>query len=260
MRFDRYNIIFYQSLLHKGEQLMLYTYSFADRKRDLSQVMSGVIKDEPRFISNFHTVSDATNRKHEYLQDQLTGRGITVTAVNDSTLTLSASDAAKLHVGTLIALKDDPALYRIDSVGDSSAAVSLVSANGSNSTVLPAAGGNFIIVSTPMAEGSVNGDGEENYHLSESAWNATQIFRKEIVLSGSALAVSLYGNADNQLNRQTCGVGCVLVCDFSDDKGQNDFTGGRGCGTGKNNQLRAEMLFEIGKKSFDKGNVLLSCA
>ena len=182
---------------------MLYTYSFADRKRDLSQVMSGVIKDEPRFISNFHTVSDATNRKHEYLQDQLTGRGITVTAVNDSTLTLSASDAAKLHVGTLIALKDDPALYRIDSVGDSSAAVSLVSANGSNSTVLPAAGGNFIIVSTPMAEGSVNGDGEENYHLSESAWNATQIFRKEIVLSGSALAVSLYGNADNQLNRQT---------------------------------------------------------
>ena len=203
MRFDRYNIIFYQSLLHKGEQLMLYTYSFADRKRDLSQVMSGVIKDEPRFISNFHTVSDATNRKHEYLQDQLTGRGITVTAVNDSTLTLSASDAAKLHVGTLIALKDDPALYRIDSVGDSSAAVSLVSANGSNSIVLPAAGGNFIIVSTPMAEGSVNGDGEENYHLSESAWNATQIFRKEIVLSGSALAVSLYGNADNQLNRQT---------------------------------------------------------
>ena len=182
---------------------MLYTYSFADRKRDLSQVMSGVIKDEPRFISNFHTVSDATNRKHEYLQDQLTGRGITVTAVNDSTLTLSASDAAKLHVGTLIALKDDPALYRIDSVGDSSAAVSLVSANGSNSIVLPAAGGNFIIVSTPMAEGSVNGDGEENYHLSESAWNATQIFRKEIVLSGSALAVSLYGNADNQLNRQT---------------------------------------------------------
>ncbi len=182
---------------------MLYTYSFADRKRDLSQVMSGVIKDEPRFISNFHTVSDATNRKHEYLQDQLTGRGVTVTAVNNSTLSISASDAAKLHVGTLIALKDDPALYRIDSVNASSATVSLVSANGSNSTVLPAAGGSFIIVSTPMAEGSVNGDGEENYHFSECAWNATQIFRKEIVLSGSALAVSLYGSADNQLNRQT---------------------------------------------------------
>lgn len=182
---------------------MLYTYSFADRKRDLSQVMSGVIKDEPRFISNFHTVSDATNRKHEYLQDQLTGRGITVTGISDSTLNISATDAAKLHVGTLIALKDDPALYRIDSVTDSSATVSLVSANGSNSTALPGAGGNFIIVSTPMAEGSVNGDGEENYHMAESAWNATQIFRKEIVLSGSALAVSLYGNADNQLNRQT---------------------------------------------------------
>ena len=52
---------------------MLYNYSFANRKRDLSDVMSSVIKDEPRFISNFRSAPDASSAKHEYLEDQLTG-------------------------------------------------------------------------------------------------------------------------------------------------------------------------------------------
>ena len=83
--------------------------------------------------------------------------------------------------------------------------VTLAAANGSGLTAagLPASGGSFIIVSTPMAEGSVNGDGDENYSLGSIQWNATQIFRKEIVLSGSALAVGFGGSADSQLNRQT---------------------------------------------------------
>ena len=38
---------------------MLYSYSFADRKRDLGTVLSTVIKEEPRFISNFQPAADA---------------------------------------------------------------------------------------------------------------------------------------------------------------------------------------------------------
>ncbi|MBR7121452.1 MAG: DUF5309 family protein [Lentisphaeria bacterium] len=185
---------------------MLYNYSFANRKRDLSDVMATVIKDEPRFISNFRTAPDAASAKHEYLEDQLTGRGVAATAIADGVLTLSAADAAKLKVGTLLALKDDPALFRVTAVTGETAALELAGSNGSNLTAatgLPAEGGKFLIVSTPMGEGTSNGDGEENYHLSTVEWNATQIFRKEIVLSGTALAVNLYGNADNQLNRQT---------------------------------------------------------
>ena len=49
--------------------------------------------------------------------------------------------------------------------------------------------------------------------MSEKAYNTTQIFRKEIVLSGSALAVSVFGSADNQLNRQTA----VALADLSRD-------------------------------------------
>ena len=185
---------------------MLYNYSFANRKRDLSDVMAAVIKDEPRFISNFTTASEAVSAKHEYLEDQLTGRGVTATAAADGTLTLVNGDAGKLKNGTLVALKDDPALFRVVEIKGSEVKVEIAAVNGSeyiNAAALPADGGKFIIVSTPMSEGTSNGDGEENYHLSTVEWNATQIFRKEIVLSGTALAVSLYGNADNQLNRQT---------------------------------------------------------
>ena len=38
---------------------MLYSYSFANRKRDLSDIFSTIIADEPRFISNFKRVADA---------------------------------------------------------------------------------------------------------------------------------------------------------------------------------------------------------
>jgi len=184
---------------------MLYSYSFANRKRDLSDILSSVIKDEPRFISNFRRVPDARLGKHEWLEDQLQGRGITATAIASGVLTVSSADAAKVRVGTLLGMKNDPALFAVTAVGSTSVTVALAAANGSTLTAasLPVTGGSFNIISTPMAEGTGNGDGEENYARSQAQWNATQIFRKEIVLSGTALAVNLYGGADNQLNRQT---------------------------------------------------------
>ena len=184
---------------------MLYSYSFANRKRDLSDILSTVIRDEPRFISNFKPVPDARMRKHEWLEDQMQGRSVTASAAASGVLTVTAADAAKVRVGTLLALEGDPALFQVSAVSGTSVTVTLAAANGSTLTAatLPAAGGTFKVISTPMSEGSVNGDGEENYAQSGSAYNTTQIFRKEIVLSGSALAVSLYGSADNQLNRQT---------------------------------------------------------
>ena len=65
---------------------MLYNYSFANRKRDLSDVMATVIKDEPRFISNFRTAPDAASAKHEYLEDLLTGRSVSADEVGSSTV------------------------------------------------------------------------------------------------------------------------------------------------------------------------------
>ena len=194
---------------------MLYTYSFSNVRRDLSDILSTVIKDEPRFISNFKRVADATAQKHEWLEDQIAGRAVKAAAASGGVLTLQSGEAAKLRPGTLLTLEGDSALFAVQNINGENVTVDCVSANGSSLTAetLPANGGVFKIVSTPMEEATVNGDGEENYALSQVNFNCTQIFRKEIVLSGSALAVSVFGNADNQLNRQTA----IALSDLSRD-------------------------------------------
>ena len=183
--------------------MTLYSYSFANKKRDLSDILSTVIKDEPRFISNFRTVETAANQKHEWFEDQLSGRAVTATSVSSGTVTASAADVAKLKVGTLLVVQDDSALFRVTGIASATTfTVVLAAANGSTTTAVTA---NKVlnIVSSPMAEGSYSGDGEETYHLSNAEFNCTQIFRKDIILSGSAIAINVYGGLDNQLNRQT---------------------------------------------------------
>ena len=194
---------------------MLYTYSFANNRRDLADIFSTVIRDEPRFISNFKRVADASSRKHEWLEDQISGRAVTALSAADGNIVLSDGDSAKLRKGTLLTLEGDSALFVVEQVSGNSVSLALASANGSSLVTenLPAQGGVFKIVSTPMEEATVNGDGEETCALAQVNFNTTQIFRKEIVLSGSALAVSVYGNADNQLNRQTA----VALADLSRD-------------------------------------------
>ena len=116
---------------------MLYSYSFANRKRDLSDILSSVIKDEPRFISNFRRVPDARLGKHEWLEDQLQGRGITATAISSGVLTVSSADAAKVRVGTLLGKKDDPALFAVTATTTTSVTVTLAAANGSAPSSVP---------------------------------------------------------------------------------------------------------------------------
>ena len=183
---------------------MLYSYSFSNRKRDLADIFSTVIAEEPRFISCFKQTGDAVHRKHEWMDDRLAGRAVTASAAG-GVLTVSAADAAKLKVGMLLALKDDPALFAVESISGNSAAVKLASANGSDLSAaeLPSGNSSYMIVSTPMAEGTFNGDGDEMGNLGKTDWNSTQIFRKEIVLSGTALAMDYGRNADVLLNRQT---------------------------------------------------------
>lgn len=180
----------------------LYTYSFQNKRRDLSDQLSRIVKDEPRFISLFGRVAEAKQQKHEWLEDQITARSIVATAVSSLACTVSESDAMRVKAGTLLTVKDDSALFRVVSVSGTTVTVELVAANGSSKTT-PAANDVLNIVSTPMPEGTSNGDGEEDYHLNGNDWNATQIFRKEIKLTGSAMAIDIYGKVDNSIDRQT---------------------------------------------------------
>ncbi len=184
---------------------MLYSYSFQNKKRDLADILSTIVKDEPRFISNFKRVEDATQQKHEWFEDQIAGRSVTVAGkVSSLVCPASAGDIAKLKTGTLLVVKNDSALFRVTAVDAENSAftVALAAANGSSKTA-PEAGDVMNVISNPVAEGSNTGDGDESGITGEVEYNYTQIFRKDIILSGSALAVNVFGNADNQLNRQT---------------------------------------------------------
>lgn len=179
---------------------MIASYNLLNVKRDLSDILNTVIADQPRFISDFRPVGNAYSTKHEWNEDAIGGRYITATAVNSGVVTVSAADSKKVVAGTQLVIEGDSALFEVSAVSGTSVTIALKGANGS-ATTAPDAGDVLKIVSTPIVEGSDHG--EETSHAIGNDWNATQIFRKDIIISGTALAVNTYGNFDNNLARQT---------------------------------------------------------
>lgn len=181
----------------------LYAYSFQDKKRDLSDVLSTIVKEQPAFISGFGNVAEAKQQKHEWLEDQIAGRSLVAANVTSLVVTATAANVAKVKVGSLLIVQDDSALFRVSVINsETTFTVALVAANGSTKTT-PATSDVLKIVGTPIAEGSNNGDGEENYRATGKEYNTCGILRKDIVLTGSAMAIGTYGNLDNQINAQT---------------------------------------------------------
>ena len=178
-----------------------YSYDFSNQRRDLTDVLSTVMAQESNIIQLFPLRPEATQRKHEWLEDQITGDRCTVNgAVSDSKLPMSATDLAKLAVGTQFHVNEDSALFKVTAIDttNNKATVSLVGANGSEKT-MPANGDIIVLVSTPEVEGSE--EGENKVHQSGVNYNYTQIFRKEVKLSGTAIQTSVYG-IENDINRQ----------------------------------------------------------
>ena len=142
-------------------------------------------------------------KKHEWLEDQIAGRSVTASTVTEAgVVTPADSSFAGIKIGTLLVVRNDSALFRVTALDDATFTVTLVAANGSKKT-MPEDGDVLNIVSTPVAEGSNPGDGDETGLTGACEYNCCQIFRKDIILSGTALAINVFGSADNQLNRQT---------------------------------------------------------
>lgn len=188
---------------------MLYSYSFQNKRRDLRDTTYTLIAKEPRFISLFQPRRDAFNRKHEWLEDQITGGSIVPTANSTNVLTVSAADAAKLSVGTQLVPEGDSALFVVSAVSGTTATVALLAANGS-STETPTVNVPLNIVGLPMFEGSTSGPDYGNQAVYE--YNCTQIFRGDITLTGSAIATDVIGEGiEGKINRQTeFGLGQVV--------------------------------------------------
>lgn len=179
---------------------MLYSYSFANHKRDLSDILNTVIKEEPRFISNFRNSPDAANSKHEYFEDNLSAKGFVALNGNMGTLAVPGNVVPMLKTGMLLRYENDPALFEIKEIINNEVTLELVCHNGSAMSTaedLKPEDKKFLFVSPQ------NGDDESGEIVGSVQWNAMQTFRKEIVVGGTALNMNFYGSADNQLNRQT---------------------------------------------------------
>lgn len=178
------------------------TYDFQNQKRDLSDILSTVVAQDSRIIQLFPVRGAAKSRKHEWLEDQISGDRCTVNgAVSESKVPMSAGDLAKLAVGTLFHVDDDAALFKVTAIDTSAnkATVTRVGANGSE-TSMPSNGDVLVLVSTPMPEGSTSG--ENKIHQSGVEYNYTQIFRKEVELSDTAIKIDVYG-IENSIQYQT---------------------------------------------------------
>ena len=181
------------------------TYSLTNKARDLSSAMNTVIAGKGRFLSRFKSASPATNHKHEWLEDQIKGRGFTVTAYASGKATLSAADFLRVKVGTRFTVAGHPVVFKVATLeeADKKITATVVAANGDTAKTARAAGDICRIVGTPVRENSREGDGEYTRRTVGSAYNHTQIIRKDLGISNSALATKTIDQVENSIARQT---------------------------------------------------------
>ena len=181
------------------------TYSLTNKARDLSSAMNTVIAGKGRFLSRFKSASPATNHTHEWLEDQIKGRGFTVTAYASGKATLSTADFLRVKVGTRFTVAGHPVVFKVATLeeADKKITATVVAANGDTAKTALAAGDICRIVGTPVRENSREGDGEYTRRTVGSAYNHTQIIRKDLGISNSALATKTIDQVENSIARQT---------------------------------------------------------
>lgn len=185
---------------------MLYNYSFSNRTRDLTDVFLTVVKDEPRFISNFISVGKVNGSKCEWFEDHLCPKAVNVKEIVDGTFCFANDEVKHIAVGTTLVYAGDTALWEVTDVKGGCACFRLAAKNGSELTeeTLPKNGGLFYIVSNPEKC-------TEEKHITNH--NNVQSFWKDIILTGRGFLESLWGTIDNQINRQTA----VVLADLARD-------------------------------------------
>ena len=170
-------------------------------KIDLSDVLSWRIAKTPTFISLFKTNGEATQTEHKWLEGQETPKtkAFTAYAYASSKGTFTVASSTGWQAGDYFHILGDTAVLKVESVTSTTIVVSeIVAANGSStalSTYTAASGGTLVFDSRPTPEGSTAG--EDVWQQSDSASNYTQIFRADIALTNTAIAVGQFGNENS---------------------------------------------------------------
>ena len=70
------------------------TWGLANTPRDLTDVLSTLIQDQPFFVKMFPRRAPATSTKHEWLEDVLKPRSVAYESYNAGTGSFSVSDTS----------------------------------------------------------------------------------------------------------------------------------------------------------------------
>lgn len=192
--------------------MAITTLDLANLRIDLTDILSWRIAQSPNFINLFTTGTTigssgtvATQTEHKWLEGVETPKtkAFTAYAYASSKGTFTVADSTGWVAGDLFHILGDSAVLKIESVTATTIVVSAIAAaNGSSldlSTYTAANGGTLIFDSRPIQEGSTAG--EPVFLQSGTESNYTQIFRADVDLTGTAIAVGQYGN-ENDVTRQ----------------------------------------------------------
>ena len=178
-----------------------YSYAWANKKRQVLNTYEIIRQESPLLLGMIGTGEVATSTKLEWMEDSIGPRRFYPTGNTSGALTVTADEVAMVKVGSLVMAYGGPELFKVDSASATSITISLVAANGGTRTAANApANVAWNIVADPEKEGSEAGDGA--VHQAKIGYNYTQIFRKDVTLSRSAIQTAVYGNLDNQINNQ----------------------------------------------------------
>ena len=172
------------------------TWGLANTPRDLTDVLSTLIQDQPFFVKMFPRRAPATSTKHEWLEDVLKPRSVAYESYNAGTGSFSVSDTSGWTVGDVVRVKGDPALFTVTEITPNSAIkVSFLASNGSSIAAIgdiPADAGTLIFDHTPVLQGSTSG--VSLFSQSGVEFNYTEIIRGDVEITNTALATRTYGN------------------------------------------------------------------
>lgn len=177
---------------------IITTHDVTNQQKDLSDVLSTLITLKPSFITRFASVPVATSTKHEWLNDVLKPLEVAYTGYTQATGVFAVASSVGWSAGDLVRVKGDSAIFRITATAATSITVEFVASNGSATDAIGDIGtgaGTLIFDSHPIVEGSTAGP--EVYSQSGTDHNFTQIFRSEVNISNTALAIRQYGNENS---------------------------------------------------------------
>ncbi|MDO4587888.1 MAG: DUF5309 family protein [Planctomycetia bacterium] len=179
-----------------------FSWELLNKPRDLSDVFMTMIAQRPMFISRFAARPAATNRKHEWLEGTLRPRTISYSAYTKATGVFAVASSAGWNVGDRVRVKGDSAIFEITAVAANSITVKFVASNGSATDAIgdiATDASTLYFHNHPIAENSTSG--QAMFSQSTTDYNRTQIFRGDVSISNTALAVATYGN-ENDISLQ----------------------------------------------------------